>query len=194
MRTQLAGSSRTIRVPLAASLIILVLMAVAAAAIYLGSLSVSTSLVAISTWLHVLATIVMVGYFLFASLIYLPVLERRMQADDLRDVLEQVSARLRPLFGGSLLILLVTGTHLMLANGNYLGFGDFFGNPWSVLIVTKHVLVVAFLALAVFSERAFLGQISDQKPEALKRFRQALNVNAVLGVLILLLTSFAQAG
>ena len=154
----------------------------------------SNLIVALSTWLHSLATIIMVGYFIFAGLIYLPVFERQLQANALRDLLERVSARLRPFFGGSLLIFLVTGTHLMLINKNYLGFGNFFANPWSVLIVIKHVLVLAFLALAIFSERAFLGQISDQKPEAWKQFRWTLNINTVLGVVILLLTSIAQAG
>ena len=154
----------------------------------------STYLVALSTWLHGIATIVWIGYYVFTSLIYLPVFARQMQADVLRDLLEQVSARLRPFFGGALLIFLVTGTHLMLINENYLGLGNFFANPWSILIVIKHVLVLAFLALAVFSERAFLGQISDEKPEALKQFRWALNINTILGVIILLLTSIAQAG
>jgi uncharacterized membrane protein len=117
-----------------------------------------------------------------------------MQANALRNLLEQISARLRPFFGGSLLIFLVTGTHLTLINDNYLGLGNFFANPWSILIVIKHVLVLAFVALAVFSERAFLGQISDQKPEALRQFRWAVNINVILGVLILLLTAIAQAG
>ncbi len=58
----------------------------------------------------------------------------------------------------------------------------------------KHVLVLAFLALAFFPERAFLGRISDQKPKALNQFRWALNINTLLGVFILLLTSIAQAG
>ncbi|HUH97746.1 MAG TPA: CopD family protein [Anaerolineales bacterium] len=149
--------------------------------------------VVISTWLHALATIVFLGYYLFTSRIYLPVLEPRMRPAALRELLEQVSARLRPLFGGSLLIFLATGTHLMLINGNYRGLGNFFANPWSVLIVIKHVLVLAFLALAVFSERAFLSQISDKQPEALRRFRRALNINLALGAGILLLTSIAQA-
>ena len=82
----------------------------------------------------------------------------------------------------------------MLINENYLGLGKFFSNSWSVLMVIKHVLVVAFLALAVFSERAYLAKISDQKPEALKRFRLALNINTILGAVILLLTSIVQAG
>lgn len=37
-------------------------------------------------------------------------------------------------------------------------------------------------------------QFSDQKPEALKQFRWALNINTLLGLVILLLTSIAQAG
>jgi uncharacterized membrane protein len=151
-------------------------------------------LIALSTWLHALATIVMIGYYIFTSLIYLPIFERQMQADALRELLEQVSARLRPYFGGSLLIFLVTGTHLMLINESYLGLGNFFGNPWSVLIVVKHVLVLTFLALAFYSERAFLPRISDENPQALKQFRWALNINTVQGMVILLLTALAQAG
>ena len=151
-------------------------------------------LVALSTWLHALATIVMIGYFIFTSLIFLPVFERQIQVNALRPLLEHISARLKPFFGGSLLIFIVTGTHLMLINENYLGLGKFFSNSWSVLMVIKHVLVVAFLALAVFSERAYLVKISDQKPEALKQFRLALNINTILGAVILLLTSIVQAG
>jgi uncharacterized membrane protein len=163
--------------------------------IYLNGDSIMLNLlVAVSTWLHSLATIVMIGYFVFTGLIYLPLLERQMQPDGTRDLLEQASARLRPFFGGSLLVFLVTGTHLMLINEGYLGLGNFFGNPWSVLIVLKHLLVLPFLALAVFSERAFLAQVSNQNPEALKRFRWSLNFNTVLGVTILLLTSIAQSG
>ena len=123
----------------------------------------SNILVALSTWLHSLATIVMVGYFVFLSLIYLPVFERQMGADALRELLEKVAARLKPFFGGSLLVFLVTGTHLMLINESYLGLGNFTGNAWSVLIIAKHVLVVAFLALAVFSERRLPG--ADQRSE-----------------------------
>ncbi len=151
----------------------------------------TTLLVSLSTWLHALATIVFVGYYLFLSLIYLPIFERKMQGNALSDQLEQVSARLRPYYGASLLIFLVTGTHLTLINKDYPGFGNFFANPWSVLIVIKHVLVLAFLALALYSERAFMGKISDSRPAALKQFRWALNINSILGVVIILLTSIA---
>ena len=153
----------------------------------------STFLVVLSVWLHALATIVMIGHYLFASLIYLPILEQQMQSNALRDLLEQVSARLRLLFGGSLLIFLVTGTHLMMINEDYLGLGNFFGNSWSILIIVKHVLVVAFLALAIVAERNYVGKISDDKPEILQRYRLSLYGNMALGMLIILLTSIAQA-
>ncbi len=154
----------------------------------------STLLIALSTWLHALATIVMIGYYVFTSLIYLPIFKQQMSANTLRELLEQSSARLRPFFGGSLLIFLVTGTHLMLINQNYLGLGNFFGNLWSVMIVVKHVLVLTFLALAVFSERVFLAKVSDQHPKALQQFGWAVNINLIQGVIILLLTAIAQAG
>ena len=153
----------------------------------------STFLIALSTWLHSLATVVFVGHYLFMSLVYLPVFERREQGTALRELLEEVSGRLRPFFGGSLLIFIVTGTHLMLINESYLGLGNFFGNAWSALIVIKHAIVIAFLALAVFSERAFMVKISDRQPQALRQFRLALGGNTILGLLILMLTTAAQA-
>jgi uncharacterized membrane protein len=144
--------------------------------------------------LHVLATIVFVGYYFFTGMIYLPVFERQMQPNAIREMLECISARLRPFFGGSLLIFLITGTYLMLINESYLGLGHFFSNPWSALIVIKHGVVLVFLAVAIFSERAFLSQISDKKPAALKNFRWAVNTNTILGIIIVLMTSIAQVG
>ena len=154
----------------------------------------SIFLIALSTWLHTLATVVFIGHYLFLGLVYLPVFERQAKGSALRELLEQVSARLRPYFGSSLLIFLVTGTHLMLVNEDYLGLGNFFGNAWSILIVIKHVLVLAFLALAIFSERAIMAKISDNNPQALGQFRLALGANLFLGFLILLLTTAAQTG
>jgi uncharacterized membrane protein len=154
----------------------------------------STFLISLSMGLHVLATIVFVGYYFFTGMIYLPVFERQMQPNAMREMLECISTRLRPYFGSSLLIFLVTGTYLMLINKSYLGLGHFFSNPWSALIVIKHGVVLVFLAVAVFSERAFLPQINDKRPEALQNFKFAMNVNTILGIIIVLMTSIAQVG
>jgi len=153
----------------------------------------STILIALSTWLHTLATIVMVGYYLFTSLVFLPVIERKTHGTDLRDLLKGVSSQLRLYFGGALLIFIVTGTHLMLINENYLGLGHFLGNLWSALIVVKHAIVVAFVALGIRAERIYVGKISDDKPEILLQYRLSLYGNLALGMLILFLTTIAQA-
>ena len=150
-------------------------------------------LTALSIWLHALATIIMIGYYIFISLIFLPIFEGQMQGTALRNMLERVSSRFRPYFGGSLLIFVITGSYLMLINKNYLGLGHFFGNPWSSLIVIKHLLVLIFLVLAIYAERAFLTQISDENSVPLKKFRLATYINTCVGVVIILLTSIAQA-
>jgi uncharacterized membrane protein len=153
----------------------------------------NTLLLALSNWLHTLATSVFVGYYIFADLIYLPILASQMQAGSLAALLKRVTARTQPFFGAALLVFLVTGTYLMLTNQSYIGLGHFFANPWSSLIVIKHFLVFVFLVLAVYSERAYLPRIRDDNTRPLQQFRLALHINLILGVIILLLTAFAQA-
>ena len=149
---------------------------------------------ALSTWLHLLATIVFIGYDFFTGLVYLPIFEKQMDPASLRALLERISKRMQPFFGASILIFLATGAYLMLINKNYAGLGQFFSNPWSSLIVVKHVLVIVFLALGIYGERAFLPKIGAENPKPLRQFRLALNVNVILGALILLLTAIAQVG
>jgi uncharacterized membrane protein len=153
----------------------------------------SALLITASTWLHTLATIVFIGHYLFLGFVYLPVFQRQAQGVALREVLQQVSGRLRPSFGGSLLIFLITGTYLTLIDVQYQGLGDFFANAWSILIVIKHVLVVGFLALGVYVERAIMTRIGDRPTQALQQFRRTLGANTMLGLLILLLTAAALA-
>lgn len=153
----------------------------------------TTFVIALSIWLHTLATVVFIGHYFFQSLVYLPIFEHQVQGSALCKILEEVSGRLRPYFGISLLIFIVTGTYLMMIDEDYLGLGNFFGNAWSVLIVVKHVIVLVFIVVAVYSERAIMRKISDEQPQALKQFKLALGINTFLGILILLLTTAAQS-
>ena len=147
----------------------------------------------LSVGLHALATVVFVGHYLFLSQIYLPIFERQAKGNALRELLEEASRRLRFYFGSSLLVFIITGTYLMVIDEDYLGLGKIFANSWSILIVIKHVLVFVFLALAIYSERAIMGKISDEKPEMLKKYRLTLGINTLIGILIVLLTTVAQA-
>jgi uncharacterized membrane protein len=150
-------------------------------------------LVALSIWLHNLATILFVGYYIFIDLIYLPILAQQVRGEALGAQLKKITARMQPYFGVALLAFVVTGTYLMLTNKDYQGLWHFFDNPWSALIVIKHFMVLVFLVLAVYSERKFLLMIRDDNSHPLQQFRLALHVNLILGLIILLLTAVAQA-
>ncbi|MBE0672604.1 MAG: hypothetical protein IH588_18665 [Anaerolineales bacterium] len=145
-------------------------------------------LVSISVWLHALATIVFIGHFVLLAGIYLPVLSKNGSA------LSEISKRSRPWMYTSLLVFAITGTHLMLIDSGYLGFMDF-GNFWGIVMLVKHILVFAMIALG-FWYNAILRvgpmMLTNNPEQAIARFRKYVNAMAVCGVLVLLLTALAQ--
>ncbi len=149
-------------------------------------------LVAFSTWLHTLATTVLVGYYFLLSLVYLPTYESQLKGAALGSLMEAISARMRPYFGGSVLVFIITGTYLMLIDQDYQGIGNF-SNPWSVLIVVKHVVVLLMIALGIVAEHRYLPGLGGKDLEAMRQFRLAMTVTMILGLLALLLTAIAQA-
>lgn len=145
-------------------------------------------LISLSTWLHALATVVFIGHFVLLAGILVPALRKDGSA------LSEISRRSRPWMYASLIVFMVTGTHLMLIDSGYLGFMDF-GNFWGIVMLVKHILVIAMIALG-FWYNAILRvgpMMSSNNPEqAILRFRKYVNAMAVCGVLVLLLTALAQ--
>ena len=80
----------------------------------------SQILIALSIWLHALATIILIGHYLLLSLIYLPVL-----AKDNGPALSEISRGSRSWLYISLVVFAITGTYLMLIDSGYLGFYGF---------------------------------------------------------------------
>src|SRR6266496_429621 len=95
----------------------------------------SQILIALSLWLHALATVVLIGHYLLLSLIYIPVL-----AGTDRTILSEISKRSRSWLYISLLLFAITGTYIMVIDPGYLGFMNF-GNFWGIAMLVKHVLV-----------------------------------------------------
>jgi uncharacterized membrane protein len=150
----------------------------------------SQILIALSVWLHAVGTAILIGHYLLLSVIYLPVLERNGGV-----FLSQISKRSRPWMYASLVSFMVTGIYLMFADRNYLGVGDF-GNFWSIMMLIKHLLIMAMLAMG-FWFNAFLRvgpmMASNHNAElGIRRFRTYSNLMAISGVLVLLLTALAQ--
>jgi len=154
----------------------------------------SQTLFSLSTWLHAMATVIFIGHYLLLAVLYLPAFGTQ-RPEITGPILSDVSKRSRPWMYASLLIFMVTGIYLMLVDPNYLGVGNF-GNAWGVAMLLKHILIVAMIGMgfvfnAVFRVGPLMGS-SSGGAQAIARFGLYTKLMAVCGVLVLLLTAFAQ--
>ncbi len=149
----------------------------------------SQTLIALSVWLHALATVVLIGHYLLLALLYIPVLAGHGA------LLSEISKRSRLWLYVSLGIFIITGTYLMLIDTGYLGFMNF-GNFWGVVMLLKHLLVFVMLGLGLWYNALLrVGPMMASNNSAelgVRRFRTYSNLMAITGVLILLLTALAQ--
>jgi len=150
----------------------------------------SQILIALSVWLHALATVILIGHYLLLSMIYIPVLAKGNGT-----ALSEISKRSRPWLYISLLVFAITGTYLMLIDTGYLGFMDL-SNFWGIVMFTKHILVFAMFALGFwFNAILRVGPMMSSNNNAelgIKRFRSYSNLMTISGILVLLLTALAQ--
>jgi uncharacterized membrane protein len=152
----------------------------------------SQILFSLSTWLHAIATIIMIGHYLLLSLIYLPILAKENGGGV---ILSAISKRSRVWMYASLGIFAVTGVYLTFVDSNYLGVGDF-GNLWSILMLIKHLLIMGMIALGFwFNAILRVGPLMSSNnsiDQAIARFGLYSKLMAGCGVLVLLLTALAQ--
>jgi uncharacterized membrane protein len=150
----------------------------------------SQILTGLSVWLHALATVILIGHFLLLYLVYLPVLAGKDGS-----ILSEISKRSRLWLYLSLLIFMITGAYLTFIDPNYLGIGNF-GNLWGILMLVKHLLILGMLAIGFwFNAILRTGQMLISNTGAglaIGRFRLYVNLMAISGVLVLLLTAIAQ--
>ena len=144
----------------------------------------------LSVWLHAVATIIFIGYFLLLALIYLPVLGTKDLA-----ILSEISKRSRSWMYVSLLIFAITGVYLTFVDPNYLGLANF-GNLWAILMLVKHLLILGMIAIGFwFNAILRVGPMLNSNhgaARAIGLYRLYVNLMAIAGFLILLLTAFSQ--
>jgi uncharacterized membrane protein len=152
----------------------------------------SQILFSLSTWLHAVATVIMIGHYLLLALIYLPVLAKENSGGM---ILSAISKRSRVWMYLSLIVFAVTGTYLTIADPNYLGIGNF-GNIWGILMLVKHILIVGMIVIGFWYNAILrVGPLMSSNTgadQALARFGLYSKLMAVSGVLVLLLTALAQ--
>ena len=144
----------------------------------------------LSVWLHALATIIFIGHFLLLALIYLPVLGMKDLA-----ILSEISKHSRLWMYVSLLIFAITGVYLTFVDPNYLGLANF-GNLWAILMLVKHLLILGMIAIGFwFNAVLRVGPMLNSNTGAARAiglYRLYVNLMAIAGFLVLLLTAFSQ--
>ena len=150
-------------------------------------------LIATSTALHALSTLIFIGHYLLMSLIYLPALST-MDAGP--KALGEMSRRSRRWLYASILVFFVTGVHLMLADPNYQGIGNF-SNPWAMLMLVKHIVILVMIGLGFwFNALQRVGpamRSNSGAAQGVAAFRRYSSIMTVCGVLVLALTALSQA-
>jgi uncharacterized membrane protein len=163
-----------------------------------------TWFLALSFWLHMIATVVWVGGLALMALVVWPGARAVLgSGPQLAALVRDLQRRFNPLAWLSLAALIVTGLIQMTANENYDGLLRV-TNPWTAAILIKHlavgamVLIGGYMQWALQPELARIGALEAHgRPapaaEALRRRELRLTrLNLLCGVLVLGLTAAAR--
>jgi uncharacterized membrane protein len=163
-----------------------------------------TWVLALSFWLHLIATIVWVGGLALMALVVWPAaLSALGPGPQLSDLIRRLQRRFNPLAWGSLVVLVATGLTQMVANKNYDGLLRL-SNPWTVAILLKHVAIGAMVVIGLYLQMSLQPELarlalleSHGRPApGAEKFRQReLNLtrlNLACGILVLGLTAIAR--
>jgi uncharacterized membrane protein len=159
---------------------------------------------AITYWLHMLATVAWIGSLASISFLILPAMQRSLNPETQLVFLEAMQKRLEPIAWFSMSLLVLTGLFQMSVNPHYDGFLSV-STQWSLAILTKHLLGIVMVVVSAIQtwevipaiRRAILRSKKSQNADELESLRRReillLRINFVLSILILLATSFARA-
>lgn len=161
-------------------------------------------ILALSYWLHMVATIVWVGGLALMALVVWPGARAVLgPGPQLADLLTRLQRRFTPWAWGSLAVLTATGLTQMAANENYDGALRI-TNTWAVAILLKHIAVGGMVLIGVYQQwsvqpalvrLATLQAHGRDAPglEALRRRElQLTRLNLACGVLVLAFTAVAR--
>jgi len=158
---------------------------------------------ALTYWLHLLATVAWIGSITATSLLFLPAAKQSLKAPEQLALIEAMQRRLEPIAWFSMSLLLLTGLFQMSVNPHYDGFVSL-STQWSLAILIKHILGI-FMVIAsaiqtwevIPSIRRLLLKKETADPVQVirlqKRETNLLRLNFGLSILILLATAFARA-
>ena len=146
-------------------------------------------ILAVSYWLHSIATVIWIGGIFFILFIALPSAKQALGAEAGK-LMGEISKRFAPIANYSIIVLIVTGIALTATNKQFSGFGNF-GNNWTLVLIIKHLLVVLMVAVhfyrgLVLSPKIARIDLSSQKVSLQKLSLNLVKANFCLGLIVLL--------
>lgn len=159
---------------------------------------------ALTYWLHLLATVTWIGSLAGISFLVLPAMRRSLNPETQLVFIEAMQRRLEPIAWFSMSLLVLTGLFQMSVNPHYDGFLSL-STQWSLAILTKHFLGIVMVVVSAIQtwevipaiRRAIVKSKKIQNTDELEVLRRReillLRMNFGLSILILLATSFARA-
>jgi len=161
-------------------------------------------ILAVSYWLHMIATIVWVGGLALMALVVWPGARAVLgPGPELASLIRRLQSKFSAMAWASLAVLTATGLTQMAGNENYTGVLQI-DNPWAVAILVKHLAIGGMILIGVYMQMqlqpalarlALLEARGHAAPEAEKLRQRELNLtrlNLVCGVLVLGFTAVAQ--
>lgn len=159
---------------------------------------------ALTFWLHLLATVTWVGSLAGVSLLVLPAMQRSLDAETQLMFIEALQKRLEPIAWFCMSLLLVTGLFQMSVNPHYDGFLST-STQWSLAILIKHMLGIVMVVVSAIQtwevipaiRRAIVRSKKNKNEKEIDSLRRKeillLRMNFGLSILILLATAVARA-
>lgn len=146
-------------------------------------------MLAVSYWLHLIATVVWIGGITFILFIAIPSAKQILGAEAGK-LMGEISKRFTPTANYSIILLIVTGAVLTAVNKQFLGIGNVV-NSWSLGLIVKHVLVLGMVAVhlyrgLVLAPKIARTELASEKASLQKLSLNLVKVNFCLGLVVLL--------
>jgi uncharacterized membrane protein len=160
----------------------------------------------IAYWLHMLATVTWIGGLAALAMFVLPAAQRALAPPAYADLLAAIQRRFDPLAWFCLAVLVGTGMFQMSASPSYSGFLAV-ENTWALAILLKHLVFFGMAGLSAYLTWVLLPKArrlallrsrqSEAAGEQIARLEtqevRLLQLNLILGVIVLALTAIARA-
>jgi uncharacterized membrane protein len=160
--------------------------------------------IALTYWLHMLATVTLVGSLAAMALLILPAMKRALDTETQLVFIGAIQKRFEPIAWFSISLLILTGLFQMSVNPHYDGFLST-STQWSLAILAKHILGIIMVVVSAIQtwdvtptiQRAILLSKKNKNPGNIDSLRRReitlLYINFVVSILILLATAVARA-